>query len=408
MTTKPIYLIGGYQTDFARNWAREGSSIYDLFSSTVTQGLHNTQLDAKDIQVGHVANFEGSLYTGQSHLGGFFGHVDPDLRYLPASRHEAACASGSMATLAAMADLESGRYELACVIGIEMMRGKFDDELDRLQGAAWVGQEWQNANYVWPRAFSDMIEEYQQRFGLDKHHLSAISEKNFANAKTNPKAQSRNWTFAPDAFNATDDTNPVIEGHIRRLDCGQVTDGAAVIFLATESRAQEYATKHGISLQSLPKIKGWGHINAPMAFSEKLTLGATTPYLLPHVNALFQQTLMRANTHLEAIDGLELHDCFNITEYMILDHIGLTQPGHVWKLIEEGMFNKNGRLPVNASGGLIGLGHPVGASGIRMALDCAKQVTHQAGDTQISEAKNMLTVNIGGSTTTCVSLLIGQ
>jgi len=370
--------------------------------------LENAKLDANDIEVGHVANFEGSLYTAQSHMGGFFGHTDPALSYLPASRHEAACASGSMAILAAMADLESGRYDIACVVGLEMMRTDLNAQTDRLQGAAWVGKEWQSANYVWPRAFSDMIDAYQTRYGIDKQHLAAISEKNFANAKANPNAQSRNWSFEPDAFNATDDSNPIVEGNIRRLDCGQVSDGAAVVFLANQTKAQEYANKHGIALESIPQIKGWGHINAPMAFDEKLKLGRNTPYLLPHVNTLFQQTLKRAGLDgIESISGLEVHDCFNITEYMILDHIGLKPAGDIWQLIEQGHFDKSGALPVNTSGGLIGLGHPVGASGIRMALDCYKQACGQAGDTQIDGAQNMMTFNLGGSTTTCASLVIG-
>ncbi|RBP50721.1 acetyl-CoA acetyltransferase [Arenicella xantha] len=416
MNTKPIYILGGYQTDFSRNWSRDGNTVYDLFSSTVKSGLASSGIDASEVEVGHVANFEGSLYTGQSHLGGFFGHVDPAMQTMPASRHEAACASGSMAMLAAMADLESERYGLACVVGIEVMRQKFDDSLDRLQGAAWVGEEWQDANFVWPRAFSDMIDAYQNRYGINNNHLAAISQKNFDNAKHNPNAQSRNWSFSDEAFKpsnqATDQdaaqANPVIEGNIRRLDCGQVTDGAATVFLATQERAQEYALKHGKNLADIPQIKGWGHINAPMLFSEKLRSGANSPFLLPHVNTLFCQTLRRAGlASLDDIHGLELHDCFNITEYMILDHAGLNRPGEIWQSIEQEYFVKDGKLPVNVSGGLIGLGHPVGATGVRMALDCYKQTTNQAGDMQIDECQTMMTFNLGGSTTTCASLIIG-
>lgn len=420
MKIKPIYILGGYQSDFSRNWSREGKTIYDLFSSTVNFGLESTGLDARDVDVGHVANFEGSLYTGQSHLGGFFGHVNPGMQFMPASRHEAACASGTMAMLAAMADLESQRYGLACVVGIEMMRPKFNDDLDRLQGAAWVGKEWTEANYVWPRAFSDMIDAYENRFGIDKGHLNAISEKNFQNARNNPNSQSRNWEFRDDAFLHSDfgsdielrqqqnKDNPVIEGHIRRLDCGQVTDGAATLFLATEERAKEYARKHRKNLADIPRIKGWGHVNAPMEFNHKLSLGTDSPYLLPHVNTLFTETLNRAGLRtIKEISGLEVHDCFNITEYMILDHMGVNKPGEVWKSLEQNHFTKKGKLPVNASGGLIGLGHPVGATGVRMALDCFKQTSAQAGDMQIDDANNMMTFNLGGSTTTCASLIIG-
>ncbi len=404
-----VYVLGGHQTDFAHNCAREHRSISDLFETTVRAGLDAVQLDPNEIEVGHVANFESSLYTAQSHLGGFFGHVDPSLRYLPASRHEAACASGSMAILAAMADIESTRYGLACVLGVEIMRQRFNDSVDRLQGAAWVGNEWQDAKHIWPRAFSDMIELYQERFGLESSHLQAISRKNFDNAKRNPLAQTRDWTIDSQAYGADDERNPVIEGHIRRLDCGQITDGAAVIFLASETRAKDYASKRGIKLEDIPHIKGWGHVNAPMSWREKrrISRGSDTPF--PQVRSLFKQTLARANMPgLQRISGVELHDCFNITEYMILDHAGLNRPGLIWQNIEQGDFEMQGKLPVNPSGGLIGAGHPVGATGIRMLFDCAKQVTHTAGDNQIPNARNMMTVNIGGSTTTCASFVVGK
>ena len=409
MSKPRIYILGGHQSDFARNWGRETKSIFDLFSDSVKGALDASKLDPADIQVGHVGNFVSASYTGQAHLGGFFGHVDPALAYLPASSHEAACASGSMAVLAAMADLESGRYDLACVVGIEMMKVK-EPEIkgDPLAGAAWVGKEWINSKTVWPCAFSDLIDEYTGTFGVSKAHLEAISAKNYANAKHNPNAQSRHWDISLDAFSDNDELNPVIAGNIRRLDCGQITDGATTVLLATAERAQDYANQHGISIDRIPYIKGWGHINAPMQFSEKRRLAAGESTLLPHIKVLFQQTLKRAGlSSIEQISGMEVHDCFNITEYMIVDHSGLYAPGDAWKAIENGDTQIGGKLPINASGGLIGQGHPVGATGVRMLLDCAKQTTHAYEGQQIANASDMMTFNLGGSTTTCASFIVG-
>ena len=407
MKAKDIYILGGQQTDFARNWQREGKQIYDLFAECVQGGLQATGLDPKEIQVGHVGNFVSASYTGQAHLGGFFGHVDPALAYMPASSHEAACASGSMAMLAAMADLESGRYDLACVVGVEMMRTGATGS-DNLAAAAWVNREWQDADYVWPCAFDAMLDVYDQRYGIDKAHLTAISQKNFSNAAQNQNAQTRNWSFKESSFAEDDIDNPVVAGRIRKQDCGQVTDGAAVVFLATAEKARQYTASHGLKLEQIPRIKGWGHINAPMLFSEKLKLAKGQEYLFPHVRSLFEQTLCRAGlSDINEIDGLEAHDCFNITEYMILDHSGLCKPGEAWQAIESGATQIGGALPINASGGLIGLGHPVGATGVRMALDCYKQTTASAGNNQIDGARNMMTFNLGGTTTTCASLVIG-
>ncbi|GHA21168.1 acetyl-CoA acetyltransferase [Arenicella chitinivorans] len=407
MKSEPIYILGGHQTDLSRNIAREGASIFDLFAEVTRQAIDNANINPDHIGVGHVANFESALYTEQSHLGGFFGHVDPALTYLPASRHEAACASGSMALLAAMADLKSENYDTACVVGLEVMRCN-SDQKDRLKGAGWVGEEWQDADYMWPAAFSDLIEFYQDRYGLERAHLAAISKKNFANARSNPNAQSRNWDIQPSAYaSEIESINPTIHSHIRKLDCGQVTDGAAALILANQRGAEAYANSHRISVQRLPKITGWGHVNAPMRFAEKLRLAHQSKSMpFPHVQQTVIQALTRAGLQIKHIDGIELHDCFNITEYLILDHMGLRPNGEIWQAIESGYFEKTGVLPVNASGGLIGLGHPVGATGIRMVLDCYKQVTGTAGDTQIDNAKTMMTFNVGGSTTTCASFVV--
>ncbi len=410
MAQQKIYILGGHQSDFSRNWAREGLSLFELFSDTVRAGMNNCQLDASDIEVGHVANFVGDLFNGQAQLGGFFGHVDPKLAYLPASRHEAACASGSMALLAAMADLESGRYELACVVGLEMMRNVSGEQAaDYLRPAAWADKEWTDTPYVWPHAFDDLLTHYQARYGLDQEYLRAISKKNYKHAQGNPNSQSRNWNFNEYSFTNHDEFNPSVYGNIRRQDCGQISDGAAVVFLASEKRAQQYAHDRGMALSDLPYIKGWGHINAPMLLTEKLRLGANQAYVFPHIQELFKQTFTRAGLQgIEDISGMEVHDCFNITEYMILDHTGMYQPGEAWRAIEAGETEAGGNLPINMSGGLIGLGHPVGATGVRMALDAFKQVTHQAGDYQIEGARNMMTFNLGGSATTCASLIIGH
>lgn len=414
MSGKRIYILGGHQTDFSRNWARDNLTLFDMFSDTMQQGLDKTGLDASDVEVGHVGNFVGDLFCGQAMLGGFFSHVDPKLAYMPASRHEAACASGSLAILSAMTDLEAGRYDLACVLGIEMMRNVPGTQAaDNLRPAAWADKEWIDTPFVWPCAFDDLMTVYREKYGLDTQHTRAISKKNFDNGTRNPNAQSRKWHFSEESFCDDEAANPSVIGHIHRQDCGQVTDGAAVVFLASQERAERYAKEHNLSIDDIPYIKGWGHINAPMLMAEKLKLSQPDGFVFPHINQLFKQTMARAGiNNFDQIGGLEVHDCFNITEYMILDHTGLQAPGEVWKSIEAGTFEQNGTLPVNASGGLIGLGHPVGATGIRMLLDCYKQVSQSAGEYQITHqgqpANNMMTFNLGGSATTCVSFIVSK
>ena len=404
-----VYILGGWQTDFASNWARQDMDLADAFSEVVGKGLDSVGLDPKDIEAGHVGNFVSELFARQGLLGGFFGLVHPDFDGLPTARHEAACASGSVAILAASAEIEAGRYDLACVVGLEQMRnvgGRTAAEY--LGAAAWTGHEFADATYVWPRAFSDLAEEYERRYGLKYEHLMRIAEINFANAKRNPNAQTRQWAFNDKSFTADDEANPVVEGRTRKQDCGQVTDGSAVVFLASEKRAAEYAAKRGVPLESLPRIKGWGHRSAPISYSAKVRASADQPYVFPQVRRAIEDARRRAGvSDLGQIDVVETHDCFTTTEYMAIDHLGLTAPGEAWKAIEAGDIEIGGRLPINPSGGLIGLGHPVGATGVRMALDAFKQVTGRAGDYQVEGAKTCQTLNIGGSTTTTVSLVVG-
>ena len=407
--TRPIYILGGTQTDFARNWQREHLSIYDMFKQTLDDALSSTGLEPEQIEVGHVGNFVGELFTGQGQLGGFFAEAYPELSSIPTSRHEAACASGSIALLSAMRDIEAGHYDLACVLGLEYMRnvdGKTGAEY--LGAAAWVGREALDCDFPWPAMFDTVIDEYDKRYGINCDHLKQIAKTNFANARRNPNAQTRKWDFEAGHFSDNDALNPAIEGRVRRMDCGQITDGAACVFLASESAAKDYAKKHGLGLKDLPRIKGWGHRAAAMSLESKLALSEGNPLVFPHVAQLMQDALGRAGfEQVTQLDGLETHDCFTITEYMAIDHIGLTAPGESWKAIEEGRIGLDGDFPINPSGGLIGLGHPVGATGVRMLLDCAKQVSNQAGDMQIANAKNMATFNLGGSATTCVSFVVG-
>ncbi|GHF17529.1 acetyl-CoA acetyltransferase [Kordiimonas sediminis] len=407
-----VYILGGHQTDFARNWYREGLEIFDLFKETLEQGLHATGIDAADVEAAHVGNFTAELFCNQGHLGGFFAEANPKMAGIATGRHEAACASSSIAMMAASAEIEAGRYGLVAVLGIEIMRNVPGDQAALNIGgpAMWAGHECQDIKYPWPHMFSTLGQEYQRRYGLKYEHLAGIADINFANARKNPNSQTRKWAFTPESFTENDEANPVIDGIIRRQDCGQVTDGAAIVFLANERTAEKYAKQHNIALSDIPRIKGWGHRTAAISYASKIAEGTTTnsPYIFPHVHAAIQDALGRAGCKdVFDLDAIETHDCFTTTEYMAIDHFGITAPGESWKAVEDGTISMTGRLPINPSGGLIGLGHPVGATGARMVLDAYKQVTGAAGDYQVDGAKNVGTLNIGGSATTTVSLVIG-
>ncbi|GAA2738750.1 acetyl-CoA acetyltransferase [Actinocorallia aurantiaca] len=402
--TAAVSILGGYQTDFARNWGRTGGEFSDLTEEVTTRTLQDAGLEPGDIEVIHVGNAFGQLFTGQGQLGGMPATVVPELWGVPSSRHEAACASGGIAVLSAMADLESGRYDVALVLGLELEKTVPGDVAPRhLGAAAWVGHEGQDAKFMWPYMFSALTDEYDRRYGIDDAHLRAIGELNFRNARANPNAQTRGWELTEASFSTDDKVNPLVEGRLRRHDCSQVTDGGAGIVLVSERYLQRRP-----ELRNLARIQGWGHSTAGLPLQQKLDRSRDAEYALPHVRDAVHDAFRRAGIpDVDAVDGIETHDCFTMSEYMAIDHFGITAPGESWKAVENGDLEKDGRIPVNPSGGLIGGGHPVGATGVRMLVDAADQVTGTAGDTQVDGANRFATLNIGGSTTTVVSFVIG-
>ena len=404
----PIHLLGGYQTDFAKVWSRQGQDLSDMVREATLGALQASRLDPAQVQSIHVGNAFGELQRQQAHLGAMVAQVVPELWGVPAMRHEGACASSSLAVLTAMAEIEAGRYDCVLVIGAEEFKNTSGDVASRNQNAAaWQGHEDIDCTFMWPAAFGLLAQEYEARYGLDRRHLNRIAELNYANARRNPLAQTRRWQFEPGSFTDDDTLNPVIEPGTRRQDCGQITDGACAVVLASAAFAQAHAARVSRRLDELAQITGWGHRNAGLRLKDKLERSRGQPYVFPHVRQTLEDAWRRAGiAGAQDLCGIETHDCFTTTEYMAIDHFGLTPPGQSWQAVESGLIEKGGACPVNMSGGLIGAGHPVGATGTRMLLDAARQVTGQAGDCQIEGARRLQTLNIGGSCATVVSFVV--
>lgn len=402
LRTTDVWVLGGYQSDFARNLHREGKDFADLASEVVDATLAAAGVDAEQVGVIHVGNAFGQLFTHQGHLGAMPATVHPGLWGVPAARHEAACASGSIAVLGAMADLRAGNYDVALVLGLELEKTVGGDEAARhLGAAAWTGHEGADATFMWPYMFDRVIDEYDARYGIDQAHLSRIAEINFANARRNPNAQTRGWDV-PDLGPAGDPAaNPSVEGRVRRFDCSQITDGGAGVVLVSDA-----FLARNPGLRPIARIAGWGHTTVGLDIQQKLERAAGQPYVMPHLRQAVLSAFDRAQVSLDDVDALETHDCFTPSEYIAIDHIGLTEPGESWKAVENGDIDLGGRFPINPSGGLIGGGHPVGASGVRMLLDAGKQVSGTAGDYQVEGADTVATLNFGGSTATTVSLVV--
>ncbi|PZQ78135.1 MAG: hypothetical protein DI563_01415 [Variovorax paradoxus] len=399
------YILGGFQTDFARVWSREGLDLSDMVREATLAALEDAQVAPQSIQSIHVGNAFGEIQRQQAHLGAMVAQVVPELWGTPAMRHEGACASSSLAILSAMAEIEAGRYDCVLVIGVEELKNLPGDQSSRNQNsAAWQGREDIDCRFMWPAAFGLIAAEYEHRYGLDRRHLNRIAELNHGHARRNPRAQARHWKFDERSFTDDDEVNPLIEPGTRRQDCGQITDGACAVVLAS----RYFAEQHGLVKQA-QRISGWGHRTVGLKLKDKLDRSRGQPYIFPHLRQTLEDAWRRAEVAGVAdMDGVETHDCFTATEYMAIDHLGLTSPGQSWRAVEEGVIDRGGSCPVNMSGGLIGCGHPVGATGARMLLDAARQVAGRAGECQIEGARRLQTLNIGGSCSTVVSFVVEQ
>lgn len=412
-----VYILGGAQTDFERNWKKEGKGMVAILKEVVADGLAHAGLTFDDVKelngenrvACFVGNFIAEKYVDQGHLGAFLTEVDPAFYGVPSARYEAACASSSVAIDAAATKIRADEYDVAIVVGWELMK-TVDSKLggDFLGRAAYYEKEGRGIELPFPKLFGRLADETLKKYpDLDEKRymdaLARISVINYSNAKRNPLSQTRKWFMSYDqASTRGTDTNPLVGGRLGVSDCSQVTDGAAVVVLCSE----KYITERGY--KGKPIIKGYGHRTAPMLFDKKMADNERSEYVLPWTRQAVLDAYKRAKLSVDDIDVFETHDCFTSSEYAAISAFGLTEPGKEYDAVESGMISFDGSKPINPSGGLIGCGHPVGASGARMFLDLYRQVTGTAGGYQVEGVKNGMMLNIGGSATTNYVFIVGK
>ena len=415
---KDVYILGGAQTDFVRNWKKEGKNVIALLKEVTDDALKKTKIKKTKIKELNknnkiaifIGNFAAEYYINQGHLGPLLTEVNPCFYGIPSARYEAACASGSVALDAAITKIKSGDYDLAIVIGWELMK-TVDSKTggDFLGRAAIYEKEGKGIDFPFPKLFGRLAEETVKKYRLDQDrylkNLATISNINYRNGKRNPNAQTREWFMSEKQANTRGvETNDLVGGLLAISDCSQVTDGAACVILSSE----DFINEEKLNTKDYPIIKGWGHRDAPYLFDNKIAESKENKYILPWTRQAVVDCYKRANMTVDDIDFFETHDCFTSSEYMAISAFGITEPGKEYEAVENGTIDFDGSKPINPSGGLIGCGHPVGASGVRMMLDLYKQVTNNAGDYQIKNAKNGMMLNLGGSASTNYSFIVGK
>ena len=411
-----VFILGGAQTDFERNWTKEGKNMIALLKEVVEDAFNDSGFSFDNLiylnkknKVGvFVGNFIAENFINQGHLGAFLTEIHPAFYGVPSARYEAACASSSVAIEAAISKIKAGDYDICIVVGWEIMKSVNSlVGADIIGKAAYYEKECLNIEYPFPKIFSKLADFTLDKYGLDKERylyaLSRIANNNYSNAKKNPLAQTRKWfKNIEEISDRGSESNPFVGDLLAVSDCSQITDGTAVVLLCSENYIKENKIK------DKPIIKGYGHRNAPLLLEKKIVLDNSSEYLLPWTRQTCLDAFNMSNLTPLDIDFFETHDCFTSSEFISISCFGLCEPGKEIELIENGVIEFNGEKPINPSGGLIGCGHPVGASGARMMLDLYKQVSNKATGYQLNRCNTGMMLNIGGSATTNYAFIVGR
>ncbi len=400
-----VHVIGAGRTDFKRNLRKEGLCLKDVIAEAGRAAIADAGLEPAAIEAGVVGNFAAGLYTRQLHLGALLVGIDPALVGIPTLHTEAACASGSVAVLTAAHLIRGGAYDAVLVVGAEQQKTMAPAEgADVLAAAAdWNTEKPIYGEHMMPKMFASVAEAYAARYGLGERSLAGVVLKNYAHASLNPQAQMRDAGMTLDRALTACDSNPRFAPPLKISDCSQITDGAAAVLLASDR-----FVKVGRSM----RLVGFGHT------TDVLPLRGKDVPTFPVVQRAAKQAYAMAGVAPQDLDAAEIHDCFSITELVTYEALGWADPGEAAMLLESGattlpqLREQTGvgttpafSLPVNTGGGLIGDGHPVGATGVRQVVEMFRQVCGEAGTRQVDGARTVMTFNMGGSLTTNVAMI---
>jgi acetyl-CoA acetyltransferase len=407
---EPVYIIGGGRTDFKRNLKKEGKTIRDLITEAGRKAIADAKIDPTEIEAAAVGNFNAGQFTKQLHLGAFVPEIDPALHGIPTMHTEAACASGSLSVLLGAQWIAGGFHDAVLVVGAEQQKTMSSLDGGDVLGAAadYHIEKPEYGDFMFPKLFGRIAQIYIEKYGATADQLAWVAYKNYAHAKLNPLAQMRDADLTYDCASQVSDKNPSVAPPLRVSDCSQITDGGAAVVLVSE----KYMDQHGLDKSKYPRMLGFGSTTDYLALEKK-----DAPVFSTARKAAEKAFGMTNGLTPRDMDGVEVHDCFSITEICAYEILGLAEPGKGAELAMSGAtalpqvrnekvsgkFDR--QIPVNTGGGLIGDGHPVGATGVRQVYEAYQHLTEQAGARQIEGAKKFLTFNMGGSLTTSVAMI---
>jgi acetyl-CoA C-acetyltransferase len=407
---EPVYVIGVGRTDFQRNLRKEGKSIHDLIVEAAGGAIADARIDPADIQAGVVGNFAAGLFTRQLHLGAMLTEVDPKLRGIPTVHTESACASGGVAVLTGAQQIIGGLHDVVLVAGVEQQKTMSPSDVGDVLAAAgdYQAEKQRYGEFMFPKLFGAIAQIYSQRYGLSDRELALVAVKNFAHARMNPMAQMRGRALTLDYASMASENNPAIAPPLKVTDCSQITDGAAAVVLCSAAFAAKLPTPPRV------RLLGYGHTTDYLPLDRK-----DVPEFAVARRSAAQAYAMAGLTPRD-IDAAEVHDCFSISEIVASEILGLAESGRGARLLESGatmlpsvrlelgIATPSRWIPINPGGGLIGDGHPVGATGVRQVVEAFEHLSERAAARQVAGARRYLTFNMGGSVTTSVTMIWGH
>lgn len=358
----------------------EGASVESLIAEVADAALADAGIGPGEVDQIFVGHFNAG-FSAQSFPSSLVFNALPDLRFKPATRVENACASGSAAIHQGLNAVAAKQARFVLVVGVEKMTDTRGAQIgENLLKAAYLEEE-AAIEGGFAGVFGQIANTYFQRHGDQSEALASIAAKNHRNGCDNPYAQMRK-DLGMEFCNTVSEKNPLVAGPLRRTDCSMVSDGAAALVLTDVATA--------LAMDKAVVFRAAAQVN------DFLPMSRRDPLEFEGCRHAWSQAFDQSRLGLDDLSFVETHDCFTIAELLEYEAMGLTKTGQGARAAHEGWTEKDGRLPINRSGGLKAKGHPIGATGVSMHVITAMQLTQSAGDMQLPNAVLGGVFNMGG------------